>query len=286
MLNIKSSLIILWCIFILQIIIYSIFFRPFILTWGASEDEVNMPLIGDDLAPYYSSTRAILINAPISEAWQSIISLGADRGGFFSYTFIEDLLGYDGQRTEKSTSEMYDMKVGRIVPGSLDYSKPTIKYTWPVLAVDPGRSFVLKNWGAFVLKEISPNQTRLIVRTHERELHDIGSKIGRFVMIFLHYQMERRMMIGFKAQFEPDAQPSDIEDMVWYAGLVLSFLGIIGLVFICRGIQSVLLPTTFGIFWLFVSLVFYPVPQFSITLLVIIMVIIGWLIYRNRQFTA
>ena len=144
-----------------------------------------------------------------------------------------------GKNNGKSGSEIYDLKVGRIVPGTLDESGTFIKalikknnWNWTVLAVNPGRAFVLKGWGAFVLMEVTPNQTRLIVRTHEEEPPDFGSKISRFVMIALHYIMERRMMMGFQAHFEPDAQPSYLVDILWFCGLILSFFVICGLVFI------------------------------------------------------
>ncbi len=293
MLNTKRSLIIILCILCFEVIIYSVFVRPYILTWGASEEEANMQLIGDDLAPTYSSTRAITLNAPISEAWQSIISLGADRGGFYSYTFMEDMLGYVGKEIDKSSPKVYDMKVGRIVQGSLDESSELIKtlikkygWNWTVLAVDPGRAFVLKGWGAFVLREITPNQTRFIVRTHEPELPDLWSEISRFVMIAFHYIMERRMMIGFQAQFEPDIQPSYAVEILWFLSLILSFFGLIALVFIYRGIRSILNPTIFGTLWLFVLFVFNPLPHYSIILSVTIMVMIGGHLYRNKRLTS
>jgi hypothetical protein len=291
--NLKRSLIIILCILSFQIIIYIIFFRPYITTWGASGEEATMQLIGDDLTPSYNSTRGILLNAPISKAWQSIISLGADRGGFYSYTFMEDMAGYVGKKTDTSNQEIFDMKVGRIVPGALDESEEFVKslvkkygWTWPVIAVDPGRSFVLKDWGAFVLKEVAPGQTRLIIRTHEGELPDPGSKIRNFIIIPLHYIMERRMMISFKAQFEPDIQLSYIGDIFWFIGLILSFMGIIVMVFIYRGIQSVLLPAMLGVFWLFVLLVFDPFPRYSMVLLAVVMAMIGWYLARSRQLTS
>jgi hypothetical protein len=290
MLNTKRSLAIIFCILSFQIIIYALFFRPCITTWGASEEEAAMQLIGDDLTPSYNATRAILLNAPMPEAWQAIISLGADRGGFYSYSFMEDMAGYVGKTIDKSNPKIYDMKVGRIVPGALDESDALVKrlvkeygWTWPVTAVDPGRSYVLQGWGAFVLKEVTPTQTRLIVRTHEGELPDLGSKISNFIIIPLHYIMERRMMIGFKAQFEPDIQPSYIGDIFWFIGLILSFFGIFVLVFIFRGIQSVLLPGIFGVFWLFVLLVFDPLPQYSIILSAMVMALLGRYFYRTRS---
>src|SRR3989339_568347 len=78
----------------LQVIIGITVIRPLIFTWGATDREVAMPMPGDHMAPFISSTRCININASISEVWGWLIQLGADRGGFYSYWFIEKPLGY------------------------------------------------------------------------------------------------------------------------------------------------------------------------------------------------
>jgi hypothetical protein len=255
----------------LQILVYIVFLRPKILAWGASDDEVNMPLIGDDLAPSISATRAISINAPISEVWKWVIQLGADRGGFFSYAFIEKAMGYE-MREAESEPEFYDMDVGRIVPASLDESKSIIKYNFPVVAVEPGESFVLKEWGAFVLREISPTQTRLIVRTHGREYPNLLSKLVDSAGQALHYIMERRMLMGFKAQAEGDGRLSSTADNLWLLGLVLAGIGIALMVFIGDGIPAVALTAVYGILWLWTLLILDPRPAFSLALFLIIAV--------------
>ena len=94
--NIMKSILSLMFIICIQIMVYAVFLRPLILTWGASENEVKMPLVGDSLSPYICSTRAISIDVQISEVWKWLIQLGADRGGFFCYTFIEKALEYEG----------------------------------------------------------------------------------------------------------------------------------------------------------------------------------------------
>ncbi len=145
----------------LQIIVYSFFLKPFILSWGANDTEVKMELAGDNLAPYISATRAIAINAPASTVWNWIIQLGADRGGFFSYRFIEKTLGYEEKEsTGKTFPEFTEMKKGRIIPGTIRESGAVFDYSWPVLMVEPGVSFVLGNWGTFFVKKIDEKQTK------------------------------------------------------------------------------------------------------------------------------
>ena len=250
-----------------QIIVYVVFLRSKIMAWGASADEATMPLIGDELASGISSTRAISINAPISEVWKWIIQLGADRGGFFSYLFVEKALGYKA-REESPTPEFQEMEVGRNVPGSIDESKSVIKYNFQVVAIETGKSFVLENWGAFVLKEINSEQTRLIVRTHEGQLPDLKSKVEDFIFMPLHYIMERRMLMGIKSKVE-GARLSAASDNVWLLGVLLSGIGIALTIFLGQGIQNVFLSVIYGVALLWTFLIFEPQPKYSMTLLLI-----------------
>ena len=250
-----------------QIIVYAVFLRSKIMAWGASADEATMPLIGDDLASGISSTRAISINAPISEVWKWIIQLGADRGGFFSYLFLEKALGYKA-REENPSPEFQEMEVGRNVPGSIDESKSVIKYNFRVVAVETGKSFVLENWGAFALKEINSKQTRLIVRTHEQTLTNLKSKIEDFIFMPLHYIMERRMLMGMKARVE-GIQLSETSDNLWLLGVFLSGVGIAVSALFGQGILNVSLSVVYGILWLLTFLIFEPKPKYSLSLLLL-----------------
>jgi hypothetical protein len=263
--NIMESILNTALVIGLQIAVYVVFLRSKIMAWGASKDETTMPLIGDELAPNISSTRAISINAPISEVWKWVIQLGADRGGFFSYSFLEKALGYE-MREGEPVPEFQEMEVGRIVSGSVDESKSAIKYNFRVAAVEPGESFVLENWGAFVLKEIDSKQTRLIVRTHEGQLPDLKSKIEDFIFMPLHYIMERRMLMGIKSQVE-GAQMSATSDNLWLLGVFLSGIGIALIIFLGQGIENIFLSVIYGIAWLWVLLISKPQPKYSMTLL-------------------
>jgi hypothetical protein len=226
-----------------------------------------MPLVGDDLAPGISSTRAISINAPISEVWKWVIQLGADRGGFFSYSFLEKVLGYKA-REENPALEFQEMEVGRNVPGSIDESKSVIKYNFRVVAVETGKSFVLENWGTFVLKEVNSKQTRLIVRTHEPTLPDLISKIADFFFMPLHYIMERRMLMGMKARVE-GRRLSETLDNLWLLGVFLSGVGIVVNVLFGQGVLNVSLSIIYGILWLLTFLIFEPRPKYSLSLLLL-----------------
>ncbi len=63
--------------------------------WGTRGDEAAAALPGEDLVPgpAVALTQAITIAAPPVAVWPWIAQLGADRGGFYSYAWIENLGG-------------------------------------------------------------------------------------------------------------------------------------------------------------------------------------------------
>jgi hypothetical protein len=280
--KVRLGLIILFIIF-LQFIIGIVFIKPYISTWGSAESEVSMPMPGDHLAPFISSTRSITINASISQVWDWLIQIGADRGGFYSYMFIEKPLGYVYRTHHRIEPEFKDMKVGHIVRTSIDQSKSVIKYIFPVIAVDPGKYFVLKNWGCFLLNEINPKQTRLIIRTHGQTLPTWRYQLE----MPLHYLMERRMLIGIKARAEagPGKPFSSTKDIMWFLGICLSFLSIIVLLTFCNSIKVELLTILYAILWLLTLFIFDPIPMYSVPLLIILIFNLAWFFKKRKRIT-
>lgn len=269
----RFALIIL-CIICLQLIVGVTVIKPFISTWGSTDREVTMSMPGDRLAPFISSTRSITINAPRSEVWDWLIQLGADRGGFYSYWFIEKPLGYKYREQNRIEPEFKEMNAGRIIRASLDQSESVIEYSFPVVAVDPGRSFVLKGWGCFLVNDIDPQQTRLIVRTHGRLLSSPADYLEYFFTMPAHYLMERRMLMGIKARAEagPGIPFSSTADMLWLMGICLSPIGIIGLSIVNRQTKVTLLTISYSLLWLWVLFILDPVPTYSMLLFAVLMI--------------
>jgi len=69
--------------------------RPWHLRWGTIGDETTRPLPGDDFAEESNTpaTHAIIINASAEEVWPWLVQMGQGRGGFYSYTWLENLVG-------------------------------------------------------------------------------------------------------------------------------------------------------------------------------------------------
>ncbi len=275
--NLFKSILIIIFISLLQLLIYDLYLKSIITTWGASEYEVSMPMAGDDENLMITSTRAILINAPQAEVWKWLIQLGADRGGFYSYDFIEKMLGYDTRDQDMIKPEFTEIKVGEIIRGSINEQRSIIPYNFRVLYVKPQDAFVLDHWGTFLLIKVNNQQTRLVIRSQESKTSNPWVKIANYIAVPLHFIMERRTLMGIKERAEIGAgvKLSQTQDIVWFYGIVLSGFLICVLVFIGRGIfQSIIITSVFSTVWMFSIFLFDPIPLFSIGLLIMICVTI------------
>jgi len=182
---------------------YALGIRPWHLRWGATDEEVNQHLIGDELAPSpkLRATHAVTINAPAVDVWPWLVQMGQTRGGFYSYTWLENLVGCDMQNADEIVPEWQELKVGDKV--WLHPKAPPVE----VAAIEPGRAIVLKGWGAFVLQPIDEKTSRLIIRSQGDYNPDLKNPILNFFLwrvVFepAHFIMERKMLLGIKARAE------------------------------------------------------------------------------------
>lgn len=115
---------------------YAFFIRPRHLRWGATAEEVKMPLPGDELLehPKLNATHAITIDAPVADVWPWLVQVGQNRAGFYSYTWLENLVGCAMHNANQIVPEWQELKVGDEV--WLHPKAPPLK----VLAIEPGRA--------------------------------------------------------------------------------------------------------------------------------------------------
>lgn len=147
--------------------------RTWCLNWGATEEELDATLPGDELVPDADliSTRAIAIGAPAEAVWPWIAQLGQSRGGLYSYDVLENLVGCDMHSAETVVDEWQHPQVGD--PFYLHPQAPPLT----TAIVDPGRALVVRgavgpgtkpppydfSW-AFVLRRRTEQGCRLVVR--------------------------------------------------------------------------------------------------------------------------
>ena len=191
--------------------VYLTTIHPWLTNWGSTEAERQMALPGDDLSPKDAAktTWAITINAPPDVVWLWLVQVGQDRAGFYSYTWLENLVGADIHNADAIHPEWQQLAVGdgwRLAPPD---------YLWglgkdaviPVALIEPGRVLVLKSlWGAHVIVPLDERTSRLIVRGQAGS----SDLVTKLVLDPIVFTMEKRMLLGLKARAEgrPDAAPA------------------------------------------------------------------------------
>jgi len=224
--------------------------------------------VGDEISTGISSTRAINIDAPVEKTWSWLMQLGADRGGFFSYYFIEKPMGYTTRKQDIITADFPDFKVGDVVRGSIYEDDSLILYNFPVHYVDRYKLLVLDDWGTFKLVPLGPQKTRLIIRTHNRKRQD-GSPlklVDRVLGDPLHFIMERATLEGIKKRVEHgEGEPfSDTKDRIWFGMLLLNIVLVVALSSLCRVVVAIPLSFVGGVLWIFSIFFFPPTPVYML----------------------
>jgi hypothetical protein len=185
--------------------------RPIALEWGTSAEERAASLAGDEVHPVdatYTIDHAITIHAPASTIWPWLVQLGQDRGGFYSYDWLERAIGDPVRNADRVHPEWQHLRVGDTVfatpPNYLGGRVGALG--WRVDVLEPERVIGLENWGTFVLRPIDSSTTRLIVRTrgvpHPGAVSFLTAPITIFVFEPAHFIMERRMLRGIRDRAE------------------------------------------------------------------------------------
>ncbi len=258
----------------LQVGFYTLALKQPTSTWGATASEVAAPMAGDETSAEFQSTRAITINAPLGETWVWLNQLGADRGGFFSYTFIEQFLGYETRAQTDVRPDFPVFQVGDVIRGSIYPAKSVIVYEFPVLEVSHEAHLVVQNWGTFQLTPISDTQTRLIIRTHRpAPNHWLRDAFEYYIAEGLHFVMERATLTGFKARVEAGAGPKfdDRQDRLWFYSIMAAALVIAVLILCLQGVRKVGIPAVLSTVWTLTLLCLDPVPLYSLGLLALVL---------------
>ena len=201
--------------------------RPRTLAWGATCDEVVGPLPGDDLVanPLYVTTRAITVRAPAAAVWPWLVQLGQNRGGFYTYDLLENLMGLDIHSADVIRPEWQDLRAG------VDYVAldPDESMKMTIAVLEPERAFVIRSgapgeppqapgdffkgelefsW-AFVLDALDEHTTRLFIRCRAAWADTLAARLAKPLLLEpVHFVMEERMLRGIRQRAQRDARPT------------------------------------------------------------------------------
>src|SRR5947209_19113016 len=85
--------------------------------WGATDEERLKRVPCDELVPdpITTSTRAITVNTPVEVVWPWLAQIGQDRGGFYSYDWLENLAGCKMDNADRIHPEWQQRAIGEVV---------------------------------------------------------------------------------------------------------------------------------------------------------------------------
>lgn len=127
--------------------IYWLAVRPWLLRLGATADELTRDRPGHDVAPdpAVNSTQAVTIDAPPEAVWPWLVQIGQGRGGFYSYDWLEQLVGAEIHNVDRILPEYQDLEEGDevlLTPKDYWLGSPD---SWPIVAaIEAPRYIVLR----------------------------------------------------------------------------------------------------------------------------------------------
>lgn len=174
-----------------------------------------MPLPGDDALPGLSvtGTQAVSIAAPAGDIWPWVVQIGRGRAGFYTYTWIENLLGADIHNLDQVDPALQDVKPGDrvwLTPERYLGGRVPGQY-WRVHAVDPGHALVLvqeppsnPTRGAWTLAILTNEEggSRLLSRTNGEPARGIVPRLLGGFWATGNALMVRGMLLGIKRRAE------------------------------------------------------------------------------------
>jgi len=189
--------------------------------WGATEEEAQKRLPGDDFVPEpkWSYTHAIDIKTSADKVWPWLVQIGQGRGGFYSYEVLENAIGCDIQNTDRILPEFQNLKIGDTVAlhpknALFRVAKLVTNKLLVLCAHNDDGSQIEAAWG-FYLIDNPAGGTRLIVRGRYQYGDNLFSNfvLGPGVFEPVSFVMTRKMMDGIKslAEKQPDASMTRIQ---------------------------------------------------------------------------
>lgn len=173
---------------------------PWMRHWGTSPAERRRSLPGDELVPDPEIVidHGVTIEAPPESVWPWLAQIGQDRGGFYSYEWLENLAGCKMRNAERIHPEWQRRAVGD--PVVLHPAAPGV----PVTIFQPGRAIGLEGWGVFLVEPVADDaRTRLIARG--RIPRGAASAFYRTLLEIPHFVMQRKMLLDIKQRAEEAA---------------------------------------------------------------------------------
>ena len=180
-------------------------------TIRATAHEHAQALPGDELIPNAlgMATHAVTVECSRSELWPWLAQMGADRAGWYSYDRIDN----GGHRSaEGIVPELQHPQIGAIFPALPGCREGFVLAEqeanhWLVLGWPAETGGYVVTW-AFVLRQVGPNVTRLIVRARasdEYRFDGLPRAVGLWMARVVHFIMQRKQLVEIAGRAERQA---------------------------------------------------------------------------------
>jgi len=186
--------------------------------WGLEPRAARASRPGDELVPepLWSWTHGIEVQAPAELVWRWIAQIGADRAGFYSYQWLENLLGC-GVRNADAVHPEWALSLGDpllLHPHApplhialLDRNRYLVAHA-PVdeAARTQGKPWATTSW-LFQLEPLSMDKCRVVTRFRVACSADVATRLslGPTLLEPIGFAMDRRMLLGIKERAERQA---------------------------------------------------------------------------------
>ena len=179
--------------------------RRWMARWGTTPSDLTRVMAGDSLIvdPTYSGTMAVIVNARPAHIWPWLVQMGYQRGGLYSYDWLDRLFGFlDRPSAIRILPEFQHLAVGDTLP--VGQGPP-----WPVATIEPCRTLVLdmRNTGGidwvwqFGLYPVDETRARLVSRSRVRT-RTVWARLLTYAIEPAGFLMTRRMLLGLKQRAE------------------------------------------------------------------------------------
>jgi hypothetical protein len=186
--------------------------------WGLERSEADRPRPGDELVPQplWTWTHGVKVQASSELVWGWIAQVGCDRGGFYSYQWLENLAGC-GLRNADAVHQDWELELGD--PLLLHPKVPPLR----IVQLERGRHFVAfapedpaarsrgEPWARaswlFQIEPLADGTSQLVTRYRAVCSPDLATRValGPTFLESIGFAMDRRMLLGVKQRAERQA---------------------------------------------------------------------------------
>lgn len=179
--------------------------RPRHLRWGATDEEIARSMLGDEQIerPVVVTNRAVTVDAPPEDVWPWLAQIGElPRGGFYSYEWIERLMGMKVENADRILSDYQDINLGERLDRAGNMIVRAVKLGRALVLGPPPGLWLDTTW-AIMVYPAPQGRTRLVSRVRADVKH--WTLTALLMMALLdpgQFLMERKFLLEVKKRAE------------------------------------------------------------------------------------